>query len=340
MKKTSYNIAVVGATGAVGQEMIKVLEQRNFPINKLLPIASEDSLGKSIIFQDKEIDITTLLQNPFESVDIALFSAGNSISKEYAPIAAGAGAIVIDNSSAFRMEDDVPLIVPEVNKHAIGKYTNRGIISNPNCSTIQLVVALNPLHKRYGIKRIVVATYQATSGAGIDAMDELSSQTIALFSNKEIKTKVFQHRIAFNLIPQIDVFLEDKDTKEEAKIVNETKKILKDDNIKVTATAVRVPVFYGHSEVVNIEFNKEVNLKDVYKILSDSEGIIVLDNPEKSEYPTPVFASGKDDVFVGRIRRDNTVQNGLNMWIVADNLRKGAALNAVQIAELLIEDYI
>ncbi|PIU54747.1 MAG: aspartate-semialdehyde dehydrogenase [Deltaproteobacteria bacterium CG07_land_8_20_14_0_80_38_7] len=340
MKKTSYNIAVVGATGAVGQEMIKVLEQRNFPINKLLPIASEDSLGKSIIFQDKEIDITTLLQNPFESVDIALFSAGNSISKEYAPIAAGAGAIVIDNSSAFRMEDDVPLIVPEVNKHAIGKYTNRGIISNPNCSTIQLVVALNPLHKRYGIKRIVVATYQATSGAGIDAMDELSSQTIALFSNKEIKTKVFQHRIAFNLIPQIDVFLEDKDTKEEAKIVNETKKILEDDNIKVTATAVRVPVFYGHSEVVNIEFNKEVNLKDVYKILSDSEGIIVLDNPEKSEYPTPVFASGKDDVFVGRIRRDNTVQNGLNMWIVADNLRKGAALNAVQIAELLIEDYI
>ncbi len=340
MKKTSYNIAVVGATGAVGQEMIKVLEQRNFPINKLLPIASEDSLGKSIIFQDKEIDITTLLQNPFESVDIALFSAGNSISKEYAPIAAGAGAIVIDNSSAFRMEDDVPLIVPEVNKHAIGKYTNRGIISNPNCSTIQLVVALNPLHKRYGIKRIVVATYQATSGAGIDAMDELSSQTIALFSNKEIKTKVFQHRIAFNLIPQIDVFLEDKDTKEEAKIVNETKKIMEDDNIKVTATAVRVPVFYGHSEVVNIEFNKEVNLKDVYKILSDSEGIIVLDNPEKSEYPTPVFASGKDDVFVGRIRRDNTVQNGLNMWIVADNLRKGAALNAVQIAELLIEDYI
>ncbi|MFH1873647.1 MAG: aspartate-semialdehyde dehydrogenase [Pseudomonadota bacterium] len=340
MTQKKYNIAIVGATGAVGQEMINILDERKFPVGDLFPLASENSLGKTVSFRGQDLRVDIPGEEVFKKTDIALFSAGNAISQEYAPIAAGCHAVVIDNSSAFRMEPDIPLVVPEVNPDEIKNYKNRGIIANPNCSTIQLVVVLNPLHQRYSLKRAVVATYQSTSGAGSEAMDELSAQTLALFSNKEIKNSVFKHRIAFNLIPQIDVFLADGSTKEEAKLVNETKKILGDKNILVTATAVRVPVFYSHSEAVNLEFNTKINIEEVRKILSNAPGVTVMDDPSNFEYPMPVFTSGKDDVYVGRIRRDETIANGLNLWVVADNLRKGAALNAVQIAERLIAEHL
>lgn len=340
MNVKNFKVAVVGATGAVGSEMIKVLGERKFPVSELLPLASEDSIGKTVCFRDDELPVQVLDKNSFKGVHIALFSAGNAISREYAPIAAAAGAVVIDNSSAFRMEEDVPLVVPEVNADTIADYKKRGIIANPNCSTIQLVVVLEPLHRRYGIKRVVVSTYQSTSGAGIEAMEELSKQTVALFSQGEVKVEVFPHRIAFNCIPHIDSFLEDGFTKEEAKVMLETRKIMNDRSINVTATAVRVPVFYAHSEAANVEFKNPVSAHEARELLKSAPGVTVLDDPSHNVYPMAIFAAGKDNVFVGRIREDRTVPHGLDMWIVADNIRKGAALNAVQIAEILASKYL
>ena len=340
MNQEKYNIAVVGATGAVGGEMINILEERNFPVAQLIPIASEDSVGKWITYQDRNQAVRPLSPDVFDDVHVALFSAGNEVSRKYAPIAVQKGAVVIDNSSAFRMEADVPLVVPEVNPEKISEYKNRGIIANPNCSTIQLVVILNPLHKKFGVRRVVVSTYQSTSGAGIEAMEELSSQTVALFSQGEIKCEVFPYRIAFNCIPHIDVFLENGFTKEENKLICETKKILGDESVLVTATAVRVPVFYSHSESVNIECKTSVSAQDARDLLSNAPGVKVVDDPAKELYPMAISATGQDEVFVGRIREDKTVPHGLDLWIVADNLRKGAALNAIQIAEILVREHL
>jgi aspartate-semialdehyde dehydrogenase len=336
----SYNVAVVGATGAVGNEMIKVLEQRNFPVKKLTLLASDRSLGKELTFHGKAVPVEVLTENSFRGIEIGLFSAGGSISEKFAPIAAAAGCVVIDNTSAFRMVPDIPLVVPEVNPEAIAQYTNRGIISNPNCSTIQMVVALKPIHDAAGIKRIVVSTYQAVSGTGKKAIEELSLQTQALLSFKEPVVKVYPHRIAFNCLPHIDVFLENGYTKEEMKMVNETKKIMNDQSIMVTATTVRVPVFYSHSESVNIETKKKITAAEVRDLLSRAPGVVVVDNPAFKEYPLAIDAAGKDETFVGRIREDESIPNGINLWVVSDNIRKGAALNAVQIAEILTSKYL
>ncbi len=335
-----YNVAVVGATGAVGNEMVKILQERKFPIKNIKLLASERSLGKTLEFKGEEIPVDVLDEKSFKGVEIALFSAGGSVSQKYAPIAAGEGCVVIDNTSAFRMEEDVPLVVPEVNAHAIEGFRKRNIIANPNCSTIQMVVALKPLHDYAKIKRIVVSTYQSVSGTGKRAIFELESQIRALFMNKKVEKKVYPHQIAFNCLPHIDVFLENGYTKEEMKMVNETKKILEDNSIKITATTVRVPVFYGHSESVNVEFEREITPEKARSLLRKAPGVKVVDNPSKNLYPLAINAAGKDEVFVGRIRRDDTVEHGLNMWIVADNIRKGAALNAVQIAEILIQKYL
>lgn len=334
--KKEYVVAVAGATGAVGKEMIKVLEQRAFPVKKLVPLASYRSAGTTVTFNDKDISVAELKDDSFEGVDIALFSAGGSISLEFAPKAAASGAVVVDNSSAFRMNPDIPLVVPEVNPHAINKH--KGIIANPNCSTIQMVVPLKPIHDRAKIKRIVVSTYQAVSGTGKEAMDELFNQTRMLinFQKDSIKPTVYPHQIAFNCLPHIDVFLENGSTKEEMKMVNETKKIMEDDNIQVCATTVRVPVFIGHSESVNVELEEDLSPEECTDILRKFPGIKIVDNPKKNEYPLAVDIAGSDPVYVGRIRRDESIPHGLNLWIVADNLRKGAALNAVQIAEILI----
>lgn len=340
MKKESFNVAVVGATGAVGEEMISILAERQFPVSKLIPLASERSLGKSVNFRGSEIPVSVLKNDSFEGVDIALFSAGGKVSEQFAPFAAKSGAVVIDNTSVFRMEKDIPLVVPEVNPEAIKDYKNRGIIANPNCSTIQLVVVLKPLHDAAKIKRVVVSTYQATSGAGRKAMEELSSQVRALFNSQDFEPEIFPHQIAFNCIPQIDVFMPDGYTKEELKVINETKKIMGDTSINVTATAVRVPVFCSHSESVNIEFERPLSPDKAREILRASPGILIIDEPADKLYPMAVDVTGQDATYVGRIRADETVQNGLNCWIVADNLRKGAALNAVQIAEILIREYL
>ncbi|HDD43571.1 MAG TPA: aspartate-semialdehyde dehydrogenase [Candidatus Desulfofervidus auxilii] len=334
------NVAVVGATGAVGNEMVKVLEQRNFPVKNLKLLASERSIGKTLNFHDEEVPVEVLSENSFKGIDIALFSAGASISKQYAPLAAAAGAVVVDNSSAFRQEPDVPLVVPEVNPHAIAQYKNRGIISNPNCSTIQMVVVLKPIHDVAKIKKVVVATYQAVSGTGRRAINELENQVKALFNFQPVNCEVYPHQIAFNCLPHIDIFFENGYTKEEMKMYFETKKIMEDENIIVSATCVRVPVFYGHSEAVHIELEKPLDVADVRKILSNSPGIKVIDDPSKNLYPLAIEAAGKDEVFVGRIRKDLAFENGIAMWIVADNVRKGAALNAVQIAEILLEKYL
>ncbi|MBI5788468.1 MAG: aspartate-semialdehyde dehydrogenase [Candidatus Schekmanbacteria bacterium] len=333
---TAYHVAVVGATGAVGMEMINVLSQRNFPVESLTLLASERSAGKRLEYNGKHIAVQKLTADSFKGIEIALFSAGASVSKEFAPIAAKAGTVVVDNSSAFRMEPDVPLVVPEVNPQDIFKH--KGIIANPNCSTIQMVVALKPLHDIFKIKRIVVSTYQAVSGTGKKAMDELAEQTTKMFSFKpeEIKPRVYPHRIAFNCLPQIDVFLDNGYTKEEMKMVNETRKIMGDDSINVCPTTVRVPVFVGHAEAVNIETQKPITPEEARRILAAAPGVKVEDDPSQSVYPMQINVAGTDDVFVGRIRQDISIPNGLNMWIVADNLRKGAALNAVQIAERLI----
>ncbi len=335
-----YKVAVAGATGAVGQQMVACLEERNFPVAELKPLASERSIGKHVTFKGKEIPVEVLDKDSFAGIDIALFSAGGSISKEYAPVAARAGAVVVDNSSAWRMDPDVPLVVPEVNSQDIALYKKTGIIANPNCSTIQMVVVLKPIHDAATIKRVVVSTYQAVSGTGQKAVDELAAQVRALFNNQEVVKKVYPHRIAFNVFPHIDVFLENGYTKEEMKMVNETKKILGDDTIEVTATTVRVPVFYGHSEALNIETERKLTPVQARAVLADAPGIKVVDDPSKNEYPMPLDAAGQDLTLVGRIREDFSIKNGLNLWIVADNVRKGAATNAVQIAEILVRDYL
>jgi aspartate-semialdehyde dehydrogenase len=337
MANKKYNVAVVGATGVVGQEMISVLEQRSFPVAALRSLASSRSAGSKVDFCGTDVAVDELTSSSFADIDIALFSAGRDVSLEFAPIAAKSGAVVIDNSSAFRMEDDVPLVVPEVNPDDVKGWQNRGIIANPNCSTIQFVVAAAPLHSRARITRAVVDTYQSVSGAGSQAMSELNEQTSVFLAGGTIKSAVFPHQIAFSCIPHIDVFEENGFTREEMKIVRETKKILGDQSIKVTATAVRVPVFIGHSEAVSLEFEKEISPEEARSILSSAPGVAVIDDVASSKYPLAPESAGTDDVFVGRIRRDPTVKHGLQMWIVADNLRKGAALNAVQIAELVVK---
>lgn len=330
-----YNVAVVGATGAVGNEMISILEQRDFPINELRLLASERSAGEKLPFRGHNVTVQQLTEHSFEGVDIGLFSAGASVSKTFAPHAVKAGAVVIDNTSAFRMEPDIPLVVPEVNPHAVERQ--RGIISNPNCSTIQMVVALKPLHDAARIQRVVVSTYQSVSGTGRKAILELETQTRHIFNQRDILCQVYPHQIAFNCLPHIDGFMENGHTREEIKMVNETKKIMEDDRIRVSATTVRVPVFYGHSESVNIETEKKLTAQEAKALLSKAPGVTVVDDPARNLYPLAIDAAGEDDVFVGRIREDNSIENGLNMWIVADNLRKGAALNAIQIAELMIQ---
>jgi aspartate-semialdehyde dehydrogenase len=334
-KEKKYVTAVVGATGAVGNEMIATLEQRDFPVEKLRLFASERSEGKTLEFYGKQIPVETLSEDSFKGIDIALFSAGAERSKIWAPIAAKSGCVVVDNSSQWRMDPEVPLVVPEVNSHDLKWH--KGIIANPNCSTIQMVVVLKPIHDAARIKRVVVTTFQSVSGTGKKAMDELLQQTTDLLNFKEVKCNVYPHQIAFNILPHIDKFLENGYTKEEMKMVNETRKIMGDDSIRLTATTVRVPVFRCHSESLNIETEKKIMPNEVKAVLSTAPGIIVFDAPEKNIYPLPVNIAGKDETYVGRIRVDESIENGINMWIVADNLRKGAALNAVQIAEKLIE---
>ncbi|MDD5009752.1 MAG: aspartate-semialdehyde dehydrogenase [Syntrophorhabdaceae bacterium] len=336
----TYNVAVAGATGAVGNEMISVLEERDFPVKNLILLASSRSVGKTLSFKDKSVKVQELKEDSFKGIDIGLFSPGGSVSMKFAPIAAASGCVVIDNTSAFRMDPDVPLVVPEVNEHAIAGYRKKGIISNPNCSTIQMVVVLKPLHDFAKIKRVVVSTYQAVSGTGMKAIKELEQQILNIYNARKVEIKVYPHQIAFNCLPHIDSFLDNGYTKEEMKMVNETRKIMEDPNIAVTATTVRVPVFYGHSESVNIEFEKDVSPEKARALLKKAPGVKVVDDPSKNKYPLAINAAGKDDTFVGRIRRDDTVPYGLNMWVVADNIRKGAALNAVQIAESLIKKYM
>ena len=337
-----YNIAVAGATGAVGNEIIQILDQRDFPIDNLYLLASSRSKGKKIEFKDREIIVEDLAEFDFSKTHIGLFSPGGEVSAEFAPKAAKAGCIVIDNTSHFRMNKDVPLIVPEVNAKDLEEFfldkNKSNIISNPNCSTIQMVVALKPLHEKSIINRIVVSTYQAVSGAGKTGMDELFNQTQNIYGNQEIKKDKFTKQIAFNAIPHIGSFLENGNTEEEQKMIDETKKIL-DEGIKVSATCVRTAVFIGHSESINIEFDSPLDEKKAHEILLKSAGISVIDHRKDEGYVTPVEIAGEDKVYVSRIRNDNSVDNGLNIWVVSDNLRKGAALNAVQIAELLINKY-
>ncbi|MEW5773986.1 MAG: aspartate-semialdehyde dehydrogenase [Thermodesulfobacteriota bacterium] len=330
-----FVVAVCGATGAVGREMLKTLEQRKFPCKEVRALASARSKGATVPFAGTDLIVEELTEDSFAGVDIALFSAGGSTSERFAPAAAKAGCVVVDNSSAWRMDPNCPLVVPEVNPHDLDWH--KGIIANPNCSTIQMVVALKPLHDAARIKRVVVSTYQAVSGTGQKAIEELSNQVQALFNMRTPEVKVYPHRIAFNCLPQIDVFLDNGYTKEEMKMVNETKKIMGDDAIQVTATCVRVPVFYGHSESVNVETERKLTAEEARLLLAQAPGVTVVDHPKEKLYPMPIDAAGEDDTYVGRIREDETIPNGLNMWIVADNLRKGAALNAVQIAEALAE---
>lgn len=335
MSKKEFRVAVCGATGAVGQEMLATLAQRDFPASEVIPMASARSAGKTVQYKGQDLTVVEMTEDSFTGIDVALFSAGGGPSEKFAPAAAKAGCVVVDNSSAWRMDPKCPLVVPEVNPQDLDWH--KGIIANPNCSTIQMVVALQPLHLEAGIKRVVVSTYQAVSGSGQEAIDELEEQTRRLMNGKPIVAEVYPHQIAFNCLPQIDAFLDDGYTKEEMKMVNETVKIMGDSNIKVTATTVRVPVFYGHSESVNIETREKLTAEDVRTLLAAAPGVTVVDYPEKLAYPMAIDSAGEDDVFVGRIREDNTIENGLNMWIVADNIRKGAALNTVQIAETLIE---
>lgn len=330
MKKV--NLAIVGCTGMVGRTFLKVLDERNFPINELYLYASARSQGKKIIFKDKEYIVEELNENSFDKdIDIALFSAGGSISKKFAPIAKNNGVIVVDNSSAWRMDDNIPLVVPEVNPEDIDWHD--GIIANPNCSTIQCVVPLKPLNDAFDIKRIVYSTYQAVSGSGVGGIKDLENGI------KGIKNEKYPHPIAYNCLPHIDVFMDNGYTKEEMKMVNETRKILNDNDLKITATAVRVPVKYGHSVSINLEFNNSFKIEKVFDILKNTDGIIVQDNVENNVYPLAINAEDTDEVYVGRIRRDPSIENGLNLWVVADNIRKGAATNTVQIAELVVSKY-
>ena len=340
MKKEKYNVAIVGATGAVGEQMREVLEEREFPVDELRLLASERSAGQFLPFNGRQIRVEILNEDSFDGIDIGLFSAGGGISAKFAPIAVTSGAVVVDNTAFFRMEPDVPLVVPEVNAKEIAHFKSRGIIANPNCSTIQMVVALKPIHDAVRIKRVVVSTYQSVSGAGRKAMEELSQQVAALFNGKEIEKDKFPHQIAFNCIPHIDAFLENGYTKEEMKMINETRKLLSEPNLPITATTVRVPVFCSHSESVNVETVVKLSAAEAKRILRESPGVILADVPEENIYPMAIDAVGKDATYVGRIREDPSVSNGLNLWVVSDNLRKGAALNAGQIAEILIRDYL
>jgi len=335
-----YDVAILGATGAVGEAMLSILEQRNFPVGKLFPLASSRSAGSTVTFRNQEVTVQDVEDFDFSQVQIGLFSAGSSVSEKYAPIAAAAGCVVIDNTAQFRYEDDIPLVVPEVNPHAIAQYKNRGIIANPNCSTIQMLVALKPIHDAVGIERINVATYQAVSGTGKEAIEELAEQTRALFNHQEVTTEVYSKRIAFNVLPHIDVFMDNGYTKEEMKMVWETRKIMENETIMVNATAVRVPVFYGHSEAVHIETHKKITADEARALLEKAPGVQVMDRREPGGYPTAIEAAGQDATLVGRIREDISHPRGLNLWVVSDNVRKGAALNSVQIAEILIETYL
>jgi len=332
--KSTYDIAVAGATGAVGRTMLSILEERKFPVGRLVPLASSRSAGTSLEFNGQKITVQELKEDSFEGLDIALFSAGGSVSRQFAPIAVNAGCVVIDNSSAFRMEKDIPLVVPEINPHVIGD--SPGIIANPNCSTIQMVMALKPIHDRYRIKRVVVSTYQSVSGTGQKAIEELKEQSRQVLQDQPVAQEVYPHQIAFNCLPHIDVFLDSGYTQEEMKMVHETRKILEDESIQISPTTVRVPVFYAHSEAVNVETEQVIDLQDLRRILSEAPGVRVVDAPEKTEYPLAVDAAGRDEVMVGRIRSDLDNPRAVNLWIVSDNLRKGAALNAIQIAEVLI----
>lgn len=340
MSERRFSVAVVGATGAVGTEMIRILEQREFPVGRLLPLASSRSAGKSIRFRGEEIPVEELKEESFQGVEIGLFSAGGSVSERFAPEAAARGCVVVDNTSAFRMDPEVPLVVPEVNPHAIAHFRKKMIIANPNCSTIQMVVALKPIHDLARIKRVVVATYQSVSGTGMRAILELEAQVRAWAEGRSLEPKVYPHPIAFNCLPHIDVFFEDGYTKEELKMVNETRKILEDDSIRVSATTVRVPVFRCHCEAVNVETERKLTAAQAREVLSKAPGIKLWDDPAQKHYPMPILAAGGDETWVGRLREDTSVENGLNMWIVSDNLRKGAALNAVQIVEILCSKYL
>lgn len=338
---SNFNVAVVGATGAVGEIMLEILAERDFPINELYPLASERSAGTTVMYKNKPVTVGNLAEFDFSKAQIGLFSAGGSISAEYAPKAGEAGCIVIDNTSYFRYEDDIPLVVPEVNSHKIAEYANRNIIANPNCSTIQMVVALKPIHDAVGIKRISVSTYQAVSGTGKAGIEELAKQTAELLNGREAETDVYPKQIAFNALPHIDDFQENGYTKEEMKMNWETRKIFNDESIQVSATCVRIPVFYGHSESVQIETHKPISEQEVKDLLTEAEGVTVIDERQDGGYPTAVSESaGQDSVFVGRIRQDISFPNGVNLWVVADNVRKGAALNSVQIAEKLIKSYL
>ena len=340
MSKT-YDVAVVGATGAVGETMIAILEERHFPVGKVYALASERSAGKRIPFKGGSLVVEDLASFDFSKVQIGLFSPGASVSAEYAPKAAALGCVVIDNTSQFRYDDDIPLVVPEVNPEKVADYKNRGIIANPNCSTIQMLVALKPIYDAVGITRINVATYQAVSGTGKEAIEELASQTANLLNAKPVVANVYPKQIAFNVLPHIDVFMENGYTKEEMKMVWETQKIMGDDSILVNATAVRVPVFFGHSEAVHIETAQKISAERVRELLSNAPGVTVIDERVNGGYPTAVTeSSGQDNVFVGRIREDISCEKGINLWVVGDNVRKGAALNSVQIAEVLIEKYL
>jgi aspartate-semialdehyde dehydrogenase len=335
------DVAVVGATGAVGEAMLDILYQREFPVGNIYALASERSAGSRVSFGNKSIVVENLADFDFSKVQVGLFSPGASVSKEYAPKAAAAGCVVIDNTSQFRYDDDIPLVVPEVNPDAIADYKNRGIIANPNCSTIQMMVALKPIYDAVGIERINVCTYQAVSGTGKPAMDELAQQTADLLNGRPVKTEVYPKQIAFNVLPHIDVFQDNGYTKEEMKMVWETKKIMGDDSILVNPTAVRVPVFYGHSEAIHIETKEKLTAEACKELLAKAPGIVVIDEHKDGGYPTAISdASGNDPVYVGRIREDISHSRGLNLWVVADNVRKGAALNSVQIAEVFVEKYL
>lgn len=335
------DVAVVGATGAVGEAMLEILHQRNFPVGKVYALASERSAGSTVQFGNKSLIVEDLAEFDFSKVQVGLFSPGASISEIYAPKAAAAGCVVIDNTSQFRYDDEVPLVVPEVNPEAIAGYTRKGIIANPNCSTIQMLVALKPIYDAVGISRINVCTYQAVSGSGKPAMDELAKQTAALLNGRPVEAEVYPKQIAFNVLPQIDVFMDNGYTKEEMKMVWETRKILGDNSIQVNPTAVRVPVFFGHSEAVHLETRDKITAEQAMALYEKAPGIVLLDERKDGGYPTAVTeASGHDPVYIGRIREDISHTNGLNLWVVADNVRKGAALNSVQIAEVLVEKYL
>ncbi len=337
----TFDVAIMGATGAVGQAMIEILQERNFPVGKLCLLASERSAGKRIQFNGKSVVVENLVDFDFSQVQIGLFSAGGSLSGEYAPIAADAGCVVIDNTSYFRYQEDIPLVVPEVNPAAIADYRNHNIIANPNCSTIQMLVALKPIYDAVGISRINVATYQAVSGTGQDAIEELAGQTARLLNGQPVEEKVYPKQIAFNVLPHIDVFQENGYTKEEMKMVWETQKIFADHSIQVNPTCVRVPVFFGHSEAVHIETDQKLSADDARALLMNAPGVTVMDEQLDGGYPTPVSdAAGQDATFVGRIREDISHPHGLNLWVVSDNVRKGAALNSIQIAECLIDQYL